>query len=106
MTLSNGNNERKFVSRRMLDALFIFQLFLNVIALTILLSVSYLAYDTVGQINERQIEQVQSQNDTQICAQHDLILAIRRVGADLNLPAVRDIRPPSIEGINCEALRS
>jgi hypothetical protein len=105
MTLSNGNNDRRFVSRRVLDILFIFQLFLNVIALTVLLSVSYLSFSTVGRIDRRQVEAVQLQNDTQICAQHDLILAIKRVGVDLNLPAVRDIRPPSIEGINCEALR-
>jgi hypothetical protein len=88
----------------MLDALFIFQLFLNVIALTILLSVSYLAYDTVGRIDQRQVEQIKDQNDAQICARHDIVLAIKRIGDDLNLPGVRNLEPPSIEGIDCESL--
>lgn len=55
---------------------------------------------TVSEINENQIHYVQAQNDAQLCAQHDIVLAVKSIGHKLGLP-VNDIPVPSIEGLAC-----
>jgi hypothetical protein len=49
---------------------------------------------------EAQIDYIQQQNNAQLCAQHDIILAVRKTNRSLGLP-VDQIRPPDIEGIEC-----
>lgn len=49
---------------------------------------------------QQQIVYIQKQNDLQLCAQHDIIVATRKIGQKLGLP-VRDIMVPSVEGLNC-----
>jgi len=44
---------------------------------------------------------VQHQNDTQLCAQHDITVAVKKIGLKLGLP-VDDIVPPDVRGIDCE----
>ncbi len=56
--------------------------------------------ETVSQINENQVAVVKAQSDAQICAQHDIVLAVREIGRKLGLP-VEDIHVPDITGITC-----
>lgn len=54
----------------------------------------------VAEINRRQLELVAQQNDAQLCAQHDIVIAVRKIGTKLGLP-VSDIVPPDVAGIVC-----
>lgn len=61
-------------------------------------------YTQTGKLNQIQLNQiqfVQAQNDAQLCAQEDIIRAVKGIGRKLGLP-VGDIHPPDTEGINCE----
>lgn len=55
---------------------------------------------TVAAVNERQIEAVKVQNEIQLCAQHDIVQAVKQIGIRLGLP-VEDIIPPDVEGMDC-----
>lgn len=55
---------------------------------------------TVSEINRRQLDAIEYQNDTQLCAQHDIILAVRSIGRKLGLPT-GDIPVPDTEGLEC-----
>jgi hypothetical protein len=77
-------------------------LWLAVITQQVILSTSRNA-DTakqIGEINQRQIETVREQNNAQLCAQHDIVIAVRKIGTKLGLP-VEDIVPPNVDGIDC-----
>lgn len=54
----------------------------------------------ISDINSRQILTVQQQNATQICAQSDIVTAVRKIGLKLGLP-VEDIVPPDVTGLEC-----
>ncbi len=56
----------------------------------------------VAEFNENQIIYVQQQNDRQLCAQHDILVALRTFMRTLGLPT-DNIRVPDTEGINCDA---
>lgn len=56
----------------------------------------------IAEINARQIITVQQQNDQQLCVQHDIVSAIKKIGLKLGLPVV-DIVPPDITGLECDA---
>lgn len=55
----------------------------------------------IADINQRQISTVQEQNDLQLCAQNDMVTAIRKIGLKLGLP-VEDIVPPDVTGLTCD----
>jgi hypothetical protein len=57
---------------------------------------------TVAEFNENQIIYVQQQNDRQLCAQHDILVALRTFMRTLGLPT-DNIRVPDTEGIDCDA---
>lgn len=59
----------------------------------------------VQEFNEQQVRIVQDQNSLQICTQHDLTIAVRKIGRKLGLP-VDDITVPRVEASHCEALRA
>jgi hypothetical protein len=70
-------------------------LWLAVITQQVLLSTS-----RISDINSRQIATVQRQNDAQLCAQHDIIVSVRKIGSKLGLP-VEDITVPDVTGLDC-----
>lgn len=59
----------------------------------------------VQEFNERQVTIVQEQNDLQLCTQHDLTIAVKKIGRKLGLP-VDDITPPNVEAIDCASLQA
>lgn len=59
----------------------------------------------VAEFNERQVLIVQEQNDLQLCTQHDITTAVRKIGRKLGLP-VDDITPPNVEAIDCASLQA
>jgi hypothetical protein len=54
----------------------------------------------VAEFNENQIVYVQQQNEAQLCAQADIVEAVRLIGLRLGLP-VDDIVVPDVEGLSC-----
>lgn len=54
------------------------------------------------EFNQRQILIVRDQNYLQICAHHDTLVAVRKIGLSLGLP-VDDLQAPDVEGLNCAA---
>ncbi len=63
------------------------------------------ASNSVKQFNEQQVRYVQDQNDLQLCTQHDITIAVRKIGRKLGLP-VEDITVPQVQEEHCEELRS
>jgi hypothetical protein len=61
-----------------------------------------LSTSRISDINTRQIATVQDQNDTQLCAQHDITVAVISVARKLGLPT-DDIAVPDITGLECDA---
>lgn len=98
-------SESRVVSRRGLDLLFILQLVANFLVLAYLAGALYFAQANINRISVRQIEIVHIQNETQICAQRQMLSGIKKIGHSLGLP-VRDIQLPSAEGLDCAALLS
>jgi hypothetical protein len=80
-------------SRRWVDVLFVAVMTFVVIGVLVMAALLY-------NINQRQIAGVSQQNDAQLCAQHDITVAVRKIGLKLGLP-VEDIVPPDVEGLNC-----
>jgi hypothetical protein len=54
----------------------------------------------VDEVNRQQVAVVKLQNDAQLCAQHDIVLAVRQIGRKLGLP-VSDIIAPDVTGLEC-----
>ncbi len=76
-----------------------------IVTLGVLTSSVIRAGRAVQEFNERQVGVVQQQNDLQLCTQHDLTIAVRKIGRKLGLP-VDDIAVPGVETIDCETLRN
>jgi hypothetical protein len=60
-----------------------------------------LSTSRISDINSRQIATVQEQNDTQLCAQHDITVAVISVARKLGLPT-DDIAVPDVAGLACD----
>jgi hypothetical protein len=54
----------------------------------------------VDKVNRQQLAFVTAQNVQQLCAQRDIVQAVRSIGLKLGLP-VEDIVPPDVSGLNC-----
>lgn len=92
--------ERGFLSRRIIDWLFLLQVVLVVGVLLILTAYTVQTANQVQVISQRQIDIVQQQNNAQLCAQHDIIIATRQIARSLGLPT-SGIVVPNVEGLSC-----
>jgi hypothetical protein len=92
--------EQGFLSRRVLDALFLAQVVLTVVVLSVVFVYTIQTGREVQQISERQIDYVELQNNAQICNQHDMLVALITIGDKLGLPT-DDIVVPDVEGLDC-----
>lgn len=95
----NGDKGR-YVSARTLDLLFILQVALNIIVLCLIVGLLFYSIHTQNDVDQRQLVAIQRQNDIQLCAQHDITVAVRQIGRSLGLPT-EDIIVPDIEGLDC-----
>lgn len=113
--MSNGTNGDRLLSRRVIDLFFIFQVAINVIVLGILVTMMFVALSRINDqasrqdlILKSQIEFVQNQNDIQLCTQHDIILAIQKLGRGLEralgLPPLAHIDIPNTQGLKCDEI--
>lgn len=100
MTKRLEENDDRWLTNRQTDVLFIVQVTLNIAAGVFIAVLVLLTLRQISEINQRQIQAVQQQNNTQLCAQHDIVIAVRQIGVKLGLP-VDDIRIPDVEGLNC-----
>lgn len=80
--------------------LFVFQVIANIVVLGVLLVLMLYAAIRISDINQRQLDAVKVQNVSQICAQHDIVVAVRSIGRKLGLP-VEDIVVPDTTGLEC-----
>lgn len=97
-----------FLSRKMLDGLFLVQLTLFALMCTIVVVVTLQTSGKVADLNKTQVEFAIQQNATAIrqtnqalCNQHDMIVAIKLVGERLNIIRTEDIPVPDITGLEC-----
>lgn len=91
------------IPQRVLDGLNLLLIVVVILFLLTLTGFVFYATSKIGQFSRQQIEYVQHQNDAQLCAQHDIIVAVRKIGQKLGLP-VEDIVVPNIEELNCDEL--
>jgi hypothetical protein len=94
--------DTRFAKRRTLDLLNWVMIVLVLLWMAIITQQVILAATHISDINTRQIATVQNQNDTQLCAQHDITLAVISVARKLGLPT-DDIAVPDIAGLECDA---
>lgn len=92
--------QRRLLDKRVIDALFIFQIVVNIVVLGALVALLFSATRDIATITEQQVVIVQQQNEAQLCAQHEIVVAVRKIGVKLGLP-VEDIVPPDVEGLDC-----
>jgi hypothetical protein len=92
--------DTRLAKRRTLDQLNWVMIALVLLWMAIVTQQVILAATHISDINTRQIESVKAQNNTQLCAQHDIVIAVRKIGLKLGLPVV-DIVPPNVDGIEC-----
>ena len=115
--IMNNNSDEKglFLSPKALNAIFIIQVAVNIMVLGLIVAGLIYTLGELNQASERQeaitrvqIEFIQEQNDKQLCAQHDIIQAVRQLSRGLErvlgLPSIAKIRVPNVSGINCRAL--
>ena len=89
-----------FLSRRVLDALFLGQLVLVIVAVVVVVTYAIDTAREVQQISERQALILQQQNNFQICNQHVMLDSLKDIARKLGLPT-EDIMVPSVKGLNC-----
>jgi len=100
VTGSRRSGDSSRLLKRLIDVWVYVGIVVVVVAL-IALTASVLQYQRQSaELNRRQIMAIQQQNDLQICAQHDMLQAIKKIGLKLGLP-VQDIHPPDTEGLDC-----
>jgi hypothetical protein len=66
--------------------LFVFQIVANIVVLGALLILMLVATIRISDINQRQLDAVKNQNTAQLCAQHDIVDAVKKIGRSLGLP--------------------
>lgn len=98
----NGHDRKDngFFPKRWLGALSVIQVVVNMAVLTFVIVAVLNATQRIGEVQQAQIELVATQNQAQLCAQHDMTIAIRQIGKKLGLP-VEDIYVPSVKGFDC-----
>lgn len=80
--------------------LFVFQVIANIVVLGVLMFLMIVMFITLSNINQRQLDSVKQQNDAQLCAQADIVGAVKQIGRSLGLPT-QDIIPPDTTGLDC-----
>jgi len=85
--------------------LFVFQIALNIIVLCFIIAQLVLATEHIQQIQRDQIHYVQDQNTLSLCAQREILVAVRGIGRKLGLP-VEDIVAQKVDPVLCAALSS
>ena len=80
--------------------LFTFQIIANIVVLGALLGLMLVSTIRISDLNQRQLDAVKVQNTAQICAQADIVSAVRQIARSLGLPT-QNIVPPDTEGLAC-----
>jgi uncharacterized protein HemX len=114
VTEARRERDARIITQRVQDALVLGTVILIIVVLALVVGFVVNATGRISTITQdqllvthRQTATVQQQNDAQLCNQHDIVLAVRRLGLgfskSLGLPVkpYKEIRPPSTEGLNC-----
>jgi hypothetical protein len=89
-----------FPSDRLVRAAALFMIVLVVVGVMVMVGLVIRQGQQIAALNERTGQAVLTQNETQLCAQHDIVIAVRKIGEKLGLP-VDDIAVPNVEGLDC-----
>lgn len=80
--------------------LFTVQVVANIIFILVLSGMMLIALIRISDVQQQQLDSVKQQNDAQLCAQADIVGAVKQIGRSLGLPT-QDIIPPDTTGIDC-----
>lgn len=97
------NGRGRGFSSGSLSAIFTLQIALNIIVLCFIIAQLIIASANLREIQARQIHYVQDQNTLQLCAQREILVAVRGIGRKLGLP-VADITTPEVDPTTCVTL--
>ncbi len=80
--------------------LFTVQVVANILFIMVLSGMMLIALIRISDVQQQQLDSVKQQNDAQLCAQADIVGAVKQIGRSLGLPT-QDIIPPDTTGIDC-----
>jgi len=93
-------SERRLLSPSVLDVFFLIQIVANIIVLCAVIGLLIYGFHRSTVQNEQQLAAIQRQNEVQLCAQHDITIAVRHIGEALGLP-VSNILVPDVSALDC-----
>lgn len=93
-------DRKGFPSDRLIRALALGMICLVIVAVMLMVGLVIRQGQQIADLNQRTGQIVISQNEAQLCAQHDIVVAVRQIGRKLGLP-VEDIIVPNVEGLDC-----
>ncbi len=93
--LVERTNKSRFDSR-----VFYVQVIANIVFIMLLSVMMLIALISISNVQQQQLDSVKQQNDAQICAQADIVGAVKQIGHSLGLPT-QDIVPPDTTGLDC-----
>ena len=80
--------------------MFYAQVIANILFIMLLSMMMLVAIIRISDVQQQQLDSVKQQNDAQLCAQADIVGAVKQIGRSLGLPT-QDIIPPDTTGIDC-----
>lgn len=95
-------DRKSFPSDRLVRALALGMICLVIVGVMIMVGLVIKQGQQIADLNRRTGVYVISQNNAQLCAQHDIVIAVKQIGVKLGLP-VDDIVVPDVTGLPCES---
>jgi hypothetical protein len=89
-----------FPSDRLVRAAALVMICLVIIGVMVMVGLVIRQGRQIAQLNDSTGRYVVAQNNAQLCGQHDITIAVKKIGLKLGLP-VEDIIPPDVSGLNC-----
>lgn len=80
--------------------LFTIQVVANIVFILVLSGMMLVALVRISDVQQQQLDSVKQQNDAQLCAQADIVGAVKQIGRSLGLPT-DSIVPPDTTGLDC-----
>lgn len=89
-----------FPSDRLVRALALVMICLVIVGVMVMVGLVIRQGQQIANLNQQTADFVISQNNAQLCAQHDIVNAVRKIGLRLGLP-VEDINAPDVKELDC-----
>jgi hypothetical protein len=89
-----------FPSDRLVRALALSMIVLVIVAVMAMVGLVIRQGQQIANLNKATADYIVAQNKAQLCAQHDITIAVKKIGRRLGLE-VTDIVVPNVAGLNC-----